>query len=174
MNINIIIKNQNSKVIDSVDINSIKTITGEFTRETIEAELGNLLYSKAVIDITAIKNFFDIKEVLRFLSFFGPNKTVLLLNNSELVNSSSYLTLLVQNGYYNFTRNAAGINYLLTHPNTLNDVTKYINSLSQTQNRRCRCARDKTSSDRRATQKTVRRSLCSHREPRKVQHPRNI
>ena len=36
MNINIIIKNQNSKVIDSVDINSIKTITGEFTRETIE------------------------------------------------------------------------------------------------------------------------------------------
>ena len=134
MNINIIIKNQNSKVIDSVDINSIKTITGEFTRETIEAELGNLLYSKAVIDITAIKNFFDIKEVLRFLSFFGPNKTVLLLNNSELVNSSSYLTLLVQNGYYNFTRNAAGINYLLTHPNTLNDVTKYINSLSQTQN----------------------------------------
>ena len=135
MNINIIIKNQNSKVIDSVDINSIKTITGEFTRETIEAELGNLLYSKAVIDITAIKNFFDIKEVLRFLSFFGPNKTVLLLNNSELVNSSSYLTLLVQNGYYNFTRNAAGINYLLTHPNTLNDVTKYINSLSQTQNK---------------------------------------
>ena len=134
MNINIIIKNQNSKVIDSVDINSIKTITGEFTRETIEAELGNLLYSKAVIDITAIKNFFDIKEVLRFLSFFGPNKTVLLLNNSELVNSSSYLTLLVQNGYYNFTRNAAGINYLLTHPNTLNDVTKYINSLSQAQN----------------------------------------
>ncbi|UKI29128.1 MAG: hypothetical protein L6V78_01960 [Clostridium sp.] len=56
MNINIIIKKiKNSKVIDSVDINSIKTITGEFTRETIEAELGNLLYSKAVIDITAIK-----------------------------------------------------------------------------------------------------------------------
>ena len=133
MNINIIIKNQNSKVIDSVNINSIKTLTGEFTRETIELELGNLLYSKAVIDITAIKNFFDIKEVLRFLSFFGPNKTVLLLNNSELVNSSSYLSLLVQNGYYNFTRNAAGINYLLSNPNTLNDVTKYINSLNQSE-----------------------------------------
>ena len=133
MNINIIIKNQNSKVIDSVNINSIKTLTGEFTRETIELELGNLLYSKAVIDITAIKNFFDIKEVLRFISFFGPNKTVLLLNNSELVNSSSYLSLLVQNGYYNFTRNAAGINYLLSNPNTLNDVTKYINSLNQSE-----------------------------------------
>lgn len=134
MNINIIIKNQNSKIIDSVDINSIKTISGEFTREAIELELGNLLYSAAVIDITAIKNYFDIKEVLRFLSFFGPSKTILLLNNSELVNSSSYLNLLVQNGYYNFTRNAAGINYLLTHPNSLNDVSKYIDSLNSTSN----------------------------------------
>lgn len=133
MNINIIIKNQNSKIIDSVDINSIKTVTGEFTRESIEGQLGNLFYNNAVIDITAIKNYFDIKEVLRFLSFFGPNKTVLLLNNSELVNSSSYLTLLVQNGYYNFTRNAAGINYLLSHPNTLNDVSKYLDSLNQSQ-----------------------------------------
>lgn len=133
MNINIIIKNQNSKIIDSVDINSIKTITGEFTRESIELELGNLLYSNAVIDVTAIKNYFDIREVLRFLDFFGPSRTILLLNNSELVNSSSYLTLLVQNGYYNFTRNAAGINYLLTHPNSLSDVSKYIDSLNQKQ-----------------------------------------
>lgn len=123
---NLIIKNQNYKIIDSLTIDVIKTLNGEFDRQDLDRELVNFVYNKAIIDITAIKNFYDISSVLDFLSFFKDGSVILLLNNSELVNSNSYLKFLVQKGYYNFTRNAAGINYLLNKPNTLDDVRKFM------------------------------------------------
>jgi hypothetical protein len=64
------------------------------------------------------------------LSFFDPNKVIILLNDSELINGNNYLSHLVERGYYNFTRNAAGINYLMGHPNTLNDVLSYTTNTS--------------------------------------------
>ena len=128
----IAIKNLNGIIIDSANLDTIKTLDGEFTREMIESQLTNFIYSKAIIDITAIKNYFDIKEVLNFLSFFPASKVIILLNDSELVSSNNYLKYLVENGYYNFTRNAAGINYLLNHPNTLDNVKKYLSESSYT------------------------------------------
>ena len=128
----IAIKNLNGVIIDSANLDTIKTLNGEFTRDMLESQLSNFIYSKAIIDITAIKNYFDIKEVLNFLSFFPASKVIILLNDSELVSSNNYLRYLVENGYYNFTRNAAGINYLLNHPNTLENVKKYLSESSYT------------------------------------------
>lgn len=131
----IAIKNLNGIIIDSANLDTIKTLNGEFTRDMLVSQLSNFIYSKAIIDITAIKNYFDIKEVLNFLSFFPASKVIILLNDSELVSSNNYLRYLVENGYYNFTRNAAGINYLLNHPNTLDNVKKYLSESSyQNQN----------------------------------------
>lgn len=122
---NIVIKNQNYKIIDSLSIEVIKTFDGEVTREMLEASLVNFYYNKAIIDITAIKNYFDISNLINFLSFFDTNKIIILLNDNEIVNSKAFLGTLVRNGYYNFTRNAAGINYLLTNSNEYKDVEIY-------------------------------------------------
>ncbi|MDD4796119.1 MAG: hypothetical protein PHG03_06205, partial [Bacilli bacterium] len=59
-----------------------------------------------------------------------PSKIIILLNDSKVINSNSFLGILVENGYYNFTRNAAGINYLLDNPNQYEDVKKYVNPSS--------------------------------------------
>ncbi|MDD3896201.1 MAG: hypothetical protein PHP49_04165, partial [Bacilli bacterium] len=55
---------------------------------------------------------------------------IILLNDSKVINSNSFLGILVENGYYNFTRNAAGINYLIDNPNQYEDVKKYVNQSS--------------------------------------------
>lgn len=125
---NIIVKNQNYKITDSLNIEVIKTLSGEFSLNEIKKELINFYYNKMIIDITAIRNHYDINSVLEFLREFEPAKIIILINDSEVINSNSFLGVLVENGYYNFTRNAAGINYLLDNPNQYDDVKKYVNT----------------------------------------------
>jgi len=125
---NIVIKNQNYRILDSLNTEIIKTLTGEFDASELQNQLVNLYYNKAVIDITAIKNYYDINSVIAFLRVFDPTKVVLLLNDSEVINSGSFLGRLVENGIYNFTRNAAGITYLLDNPNSYENVTQYTKS----------------------------------------------
>ncbi len=123
---NIVIKNQNYKITDSLNVEIIKTLSGEFSLEEVSSQLVNFFYNKIIIDITAIRNFYDINSVIEFLKGFDPIKTVILLNESEIINSNSFLSKLVENGYYNFTRNAEGINYLISNPNSYKDVEQYI------------------------------------------------
>ena len=122
---NIIIKNQNNRILDSLNTDVIKTLTGEFTREEAGEQLVNLQYNKAIVDITAIKNHYDANTVVAFLRALNLEKVVLLLNDSDVINSNSFLGLLVQNGVYSFTRNAAGISFLLANPNKLENVAQY-------------------------------------------------
>jgi len=55
----IIIKNENSNVINMLSVNTVKTLVGEFTREDLERELNNVNFDKAIIDLTSIKNYYD-------------------------------------------------------------------------------------------------------------------
>lgn len=123
---NIIISNQNNKITDSLNVEVIKTLSGEFSLDEITNELFNFYYNKAIIDITAIKNHYDINSVINFLRGFEPTKVIILLNDSEVINSNNFLGKLVENGYYNFTRNAAGVNYLVDNPNSYEDVEQYV------------------------------------------------
>jgi len=122
---NIVIKNQNYRIIDLLNTEIIKTLTGEFTIEEVSAELVNFFYNKVIIDITAIKNFYDVNSVVTFLRGFETEKIIILLNESEVLNSQSFLGHLVEHGYYNFTRNAAGITFLLDNPNNYEKVAHY-------------------------------------------------
>lgn len=122
---NIVIKNQNFKIIDALTVDILKTFEGQFSLAEINEELINFYYEKVIIDITAIRNYYDINSVLIFLKNFEPNNTIIILNNSELINSPSFLRILIENGYYNFTKNAAGVNFLLNNPNKYEDVEEY-------------------------------------------------
>ena len=122
---NIVIANQNFRILDSLNTEVIKTLTGEFSIEEVREQLVNMYYNKTIIDITAIKNYYDINSVIAFLRGFDPTKVVLLLNDSQVINNGSFLGKLVENGIYNFTRNAAGVTYLLENPNTYEDVAQY-------------------------------------------------
>ena len=53
------------------------------------------------------------------------NKVILVLDDSEKVNSQQYLSQLVSMGIYNFTRNIDAIAYLIDNPNTYKDVAQF-------------------------------------------------
>lgn len=122
---NLVIENLYGELLDNSDISSIKTIKGEFTKQEIKDQIGTLSYNKVIIDITAIKNYFDYITLFDFLSYFDKSRVILLLNNQEVINNT-YISNLVKEGYYNFSKNIQGIGYLIEHPNDIKDVEKYI------------------------------------------------
>ena len=87
---NIVINNQNYRITDSLNVEIIKTLSGEFSLYEIEQELVNFIYNKIIIDITAIRNYYDINSVISFLSGFESSKVIILLNDSEVTNSNSF------------------------------------------------------------------------------------
>lgn len=125
--INVIISNKNQMVLANLDIDVIKHITGEFTIDELVNEFTNFYYNKMIIDITAIKNYENINVMQTLSVNFDASKIIILLDDSEIVNSPNYLSQLVSMGIYNFTKNSDAIKFLIDNPNTYKDVASYHN-----------------------------------------------
>ena len=123
--INVIISNKNQALLLNLDIDVIKHITGEFTIEDLTSQFTNFYYNKMIIDITAIKNYENINVIQALSVKFDASKIILLLDDSEKVNSPLYLSQLVSMGIYNFTKNIDSVKYLIDNPNTYKDVASF-------------------------------------------------
>ena len=123
--INVIISNKNQALLLNLDIDVIKHITGEFTIEDLTSQFTNFYYNKMIIDITAIKNYENINVIQALSVNFDASKIILLLDDSEKVNSPLYLSQLVSMGIYNFTKNIDSVKYLIDNPNTYKDVASF-------------------------------------------------
>ena len=75
-----------------------------------------------ILDITAIKDYKDLRNIQKLSVNLDMDKVILLLDDSPESESSLYLSRLISMGIYNFTRNKEGIMYLLNHPNSYRDV----------------------------------------------------
>lgn len=126
---NIALVNENVNVMNTLTVDIIKTMRGSFTREDLERELINLSYNKVIVDITSIKNYYDEKSLFNFLTYWEPERVILVLNETELCNNPNFLGKLVEKGFYNFTKNSNGVAYLINKPNTLNDVKKLLGNI---------------------------------------------
>ena len=80
-----------------------------------------------IIDITAIKGYQNINVIQNLSVNFDMSKVILLLDDSERVNSPVYLSQLVSMGIYNFTSNVNVVKFLIDNPNTYKDVASYHN-----------------------------------------------
>ena len=58
---------------------------------------------------------------------FDMSKVILLLDDSEVVNSPVYISQLISMGIYNFTNDVNTIKYLIDNPNQYKDVANYHN-----------------------------------------------
>lgn len=123
---NLAIVNENINVFNSLTIDIIKVLHGVYDVDDLKNELVNFYFNKVIIDITAVKNYFLSSDLFEVLNYLGKDKVILLLNGSELCNSNNFLSELVKNGYYNFTNNAQGVSFLVSRPNTYDDVKKYL------------------------------------------------
>lgn len=119
---NVIISNQLSGIVNSLDIEVIKSIQGEYDVDDIISNFSNFFFNRMVIDVTALKDYDDIVTYQKLSIGLAVDKIILLIPTGSSIAKKSFLSKLISMGYYNFTTNSDGIYYLMEHPNSYKDV----------------------------------------------------
>lgn len=119
---NVIVSNVQRNVLSGLDIDIIKNISGEYEASEIVEMFKNFFYNKMILDVTAIKDFHNVKNFQTIAMGLDVEKIVFFLPEGTDVCTSNFLSKLVSMGIYNFTTNIEGIKYLLEHPNTYKEV----------------------------------------------------
>ena len=119
---NVIVSNKADEILSSLNIDVIKKVQGEFSAEEIVSMFENFFYEKLILDITAIKDYTELKNIQSLSINLDSNKLIILLDGSSTTSSTEYISGLISMGIYNFTKNRDGIIYLISHPNSYKDV----------------------------------------------------
>lgn len=119
---NVIISNKYQSMLEGLEIDIIKTLNGEFEVEEIINQFQNFFFQRMILDITAVKNYRDIRTIQKLSISLDMDKVILLLDDSVEGTSGDYLSKLISMGIYNFTKNAEGVMYLYNNPNSYRDV----------------------------------------------------
>lgn len=119
---NVIVSNKYQSMLQSLNIDIIKSLNGEFEVDELISNFQNFYFQRMILDITAIKNYKDVKTLQKLSISLDMDKIILLLDDSAESTSSDYLSKLISMGIYNFTRNVEGIMYLYHNPNSYRDV----------------------------------------------------
>ena len=122
---NVIVANKYSQMLSNLRIDIIKNVEGEFDVEDIVSNFQNFFFNKMILDITAIKDYQNIATIQKLSFGLDMSKVILLLDDSQVVNSPSYISELISICIYNFTRNIDAVAYLINNPNTYKDVAQY-------------------------------------------------
>lgn len=118
---NVIVSNKNKSLLNSLDIDVIKSINGEFSADELIGTFSNFFFNRMFLDITALKDYMDISNIQKLSMNIEMEKVILLLDNS-LMADKAYLSRLISMGIYNFANNKESLMYLYNHPNTYKDV----------------------------------------------------
>ena len=119
---NVIIANEQQNQLNNLDVDVIKSVTGQYDATEIVEMFKSFFYSKMILDVTAIKKHEDIKSYEIIAKGLDPDKIVFLLPEGTRLCTPNFLSHLIAVGIYNFTTNISGIKYLLKKSNTLQDV----------------------------------------------------
>ncbi len=118
---NVIVANKNQNLLNSLDVDVIKSINGEFSVDEIISTFSNFFFNRMFLDISAIKDYTDIANMQKLSMGLEMDKVILLLDNN-LMNDNNYLSKLISMGIYNFANNKETLMYLYNHQNTYKDV----------------------------------------------------
>lgn len=119
---NVIVSNKADEILSSLNIDVIKKVQGEFSTDEIVSMFENFFYEKLILDITAIKDYTELKNIQGLSINLDTSKLIILLDGSSLTSSTEYISGLISMGIYNFTKNRDGIIYLMSHPNSYKNV----------------------------------------------------
>ncbi|MEI3508841.1 MAG: hypothetical protein V8R01_07090 [Bacilli bacterium] len=122
---NVIIANKYRDALATLDIDVIKKLEGEFTVEEIIDTFKNFFFQRMILDITALKDYKDIKTLQKLSLSLDMDRLILLLDGSSEVTNPEYLSDLISMRIYNFTMNVEGVMYLYNNPNSYRDVAQY-------------------------------------------------
>lgn len=122
---NVIVANKYKEMLSNLDIEVIRRIDGVFPADEIIKDFQNFFFNKMILDITAIENYQDIKNIQKLSIALDMSKVILLLDNTPETTNPQYLSRLISMGIYNFTTNQEGLMYLYNNPNSYRDVAQY-------------------------------------------------
>lgn len=122
---NVIISNKNKEILDQLNIEVIKRLDGTYSVDEIIEIFQNFFFNKMIIDITALKDYQDIRTLQKLSISFDMNKIILLLDPNSSFSTPEYISKIISMGIYNFTTNIEGLTYLYSNPNSYKDVAQY-------------------------------------------------
>ncbi len=122
---NVIVSNKYRDALAALDIEVIKKLDGEFSVDELIEQFKNFFFQRMILDITAIKEYKDIKTLQKLSLSLDMDRVILLLDGSPEVTNPEYLSDLISMRIYNFTMNIDGIMYLYNNPNSYRDVAQY-------------------------------------------------
>ena len=119
---NVIVSNLNKDKFANLNVDIIKSISGEFSSEEIVQIFSNFFFNRMFLDITSIKDYNNISNIQKLSVGFDVSKIILYIGDEAFVNTSSYISKLISLGIYNFARNETELMYLYNNPNQYKDV----------------------------------------------------
>ncbi len=122
---NVIVANKYKEMLSNLEIEVIRRIDGVFPADEIIKNFQNFFFNKMILDITAIEDYQNIKNIQKLSIALDMNKVILLLDGTPNTTSPQYLSSLISMGIYNFTTNEEGLMYLYNNPNSYRDVVQY-------------------------------------------------
>ena len=128
---NVIVANERQEELANLDIDIIKSITGFYDVSEIVDMFKSFFYSRMILDVTAMKQYTDLRNYEVLIRGLGADKIIFLLPEGSPLCTPNFLGHLISLGIYNFTTNMKGIKYLLKKPNTLQDV-EHIRQMAKT------------------------------------------
>ena len=133
---NIIVANKNSSILNSLDIDIIKSLNGEFSIAEIVQLFSNFFFEKIIIDITAIKDIEGEGQLSYLTDNIEPNKIIIYDN----IQDEQLIYMLQSSGIYNIAHSKDEILELYNSPRTnsantpnnqFNDSAYNLSSLSK-------------------------------------------
>ena len=119
---NVIIANERQNELANLDIEIIKSINGVYDADELVQMFSNFFFGRMILDLTAIKDYKDIRNLQKFALSLDVEKIIILLPDTPECLAPAFLSKIISMGIYNFTTNLDGVTYLLNNPNTYRDV----------------------------------------------------
>jgi hypothetical protein len=120
--VNVIVSNKKKQMLESLNIEIIKELNGEFDVDEIIENFKNFFFQRMILDISALKDYTDIRTIQKLSLSLDMNKVILVLDETTNTVSPEFMSKLISIGIYNFTTNLEGVMYLYNSPNSYRDV----------------------------------------------------
>lgn len=124
---NVIIANKYKQELANLNIEVIKRLDEgrTYSADEIIDTFQNFFFNKMILDLTALDDYNDLKNIQKLSISLDMSKVILLLPPEPAFTAPSNLSKLIAMGIYNFTASVDGIMYLYNNPNSYRDVAQY-------------------------------------------------
>ena len=89
---NVIVSNKYQAMLENLGIDVIKNMNGEFDVDEIISTFQTFFYQRMILDITAIKDYKDIRNLQKLSISLDMDKVILLLDDSSESSTPAYLS----------------------------------------------------------------------------------